>query len=476
MTKTNSPTKISMVGLATVIISVVITILISWVLYQHTVNLLTQNLRQRLISVARTAAVQFSAEDLQELQTEEDWKKPNWAKVVNQLKKIRLNNDNVLFAYIIRKDKRDPAKMVFVSDSHSINPYAKIDISGDGKIDDADLLQWPGQEYEDPPQEAFEAYSGPITSRELIQDQWGIEIVGYAPIKNDSGETVAVMAVDMKADDFFSITRQTFLPFLSFIFILILIIFVLATILIRIWNRRVELMAELDRQKDELLGIVSHQLAAPITAIKWYLELLNDKDAKNLDEEQKETLATLQGVTNTLSDLVSMILDVSRIQLGRMNVESQPLNVNNFLKEILDVVSPKAKEGEILFKINIPNQIPEMLLDKRLTRMTIENLLTNAIKYTSKGGSVTFKVSLDTKLHFIISDTGCGIPKIDQTNIFKKLYRASNVRNGVAGNGFGLYVAKGAVESQGGQIWFESIEGKGTTFFIDLPFNLPKKE
>ena len=102
--------------------------------------------------------------------------------------------------------------------------------------------------------------------------------------------------------------------------------------------------------------------------------------------------------------------------------------------------------------------------------MTIENLLSNAVKYTPEKGEVDFTVTITgNTLHCVVKDTGVGIPKADQEKIFGKLFRASNVRNTVDGNGFGLYVAKGAVEAQGGKIWFESEEGKGTTFFVELP-------
>ena len=102
--------------------------------------------------------------------------------------------------------------------------------------------------------------------------------------------------------------------------------------------------------------------------------------------------------------------------------------------------------------------------------MTIENLLINAIKYTPAKGRVVMNLELkNQKIQFCVRDTGCGIPKKDQGQIFGKLYRASNVRNTVDGNGFGLYIAKGAIESQGGKIWFESQEGKGTSFYLEIP-------
>ncbi len=118
----------------------------------------------------------------------------------------------------------------------------------------------------------------------------------------------------------------------------------------------------------------------------------------------------------------------------------------------------------------ISKKLPTAHLDKRLTRMTIENLLTNAVKFTPEKGNVDLVVKIRGKsISCEVRDTGCGIPQSEQSQIFDKLFRASNVRDKISGNGFGLYIAKGAIESQGGRIWFQSEEGKGTQFFVELP-------
>lgn len=231
-----------------------------------------------------------------------------------------------------------------------------------------------------------------------------------------------------------------------------------------------EQLRELDLQKDELLGIIAHQLATPISSVRWNLEMMMDGDMGKLSKEQKESIKSLQGITENLSDLVSMILDVSRIQLGRMKVDPQELDLDQFFKEILEVITPKAKEKKIKFNIELPKKFPKAVLDKRYTHMTIENLLSNAVKYTPQGGMIDFEVKIKDRVIFCsVKDTGIGIPKQEQDKIFGKMYRATNVRNTVDGNGFGLYVAKGAIEAQEGKIWFKSIEGKGTTFFVELP-------
>lgn len=228
-------------------------------------------------------------------------------------------------------------------------------------------------------------------------------------------------------------------------------------------------LKELDRQKDILISIVSHQLNTPVTSVKWNIEMMLDGDMGEVSEEQKKQLLTIQTVTTDLADLVSMLLDVSRIQLGRMKVERTNLKLDELFNEILSVIDPKALQKKQKLVKNIPSKLPAAMLDKRLMRMTLENLLTNAVKYTPNGGEVTFTVTIvGNKLHYSVKDTGYGIPSVDQGKIFGQLFRASNVQE-VDGNGLGLFVAKGAVEAQGGKIWFESTEDIGTTFFVEIP-------
>ena len=223
-----------LVGLVSAVSAAIIVGTASWILYEHTTTLLTENLHQRLEAIVKTAAVQFDPKDLERLREESDYKRPEWKKVVNQLIAIRMNNESIVFAYILRKKPNAPDQMEFVADSHSLDPYAKIDLDNNGIIDDADGLNWPGQTYEDVPTEAFDGYQSVTTNKDLYEDQWGILISGYAPIKKESGETVGVMVVDMRVNDFLQITRRTLFPFLIFIGALVIVILGLLDFLTRV--------------------------------------------------------------------------------------------------------------------------------------------------------------------------------------------------------------------------------------------------
>jgi signal transduction histidine kinase len=447
---------------------------LTYILYKQTQVILEDRLKERLTAIVSTAALHYSTAELEMIDGAEAVGSEEYRSIVYKLQLLRNTNKNITYAYIFRQTA-DPDRFIYLADADSLNPSAEIDLNLDGIINEEDALNTPGDEYDvsEIPALRDEAIIFPTTDAEPVGDQWGLFLSAYAPIK-ERGQTVAILGIDVEVSDYLQLISRTFVPFSFFIVFLLLLLTLMTVELVKIWNKKVEAVQELDLQKDELLGIVSHQLATPVTSVKWYVEMMIDGEVGKITQEQKKHLTDVQGVTNNLSDLVSMILDVSRIQLGRMKTDPQELDLNEFFKEILVVIEPKAKEKGVKFNYALPANLPVVLLDKRLTRMTVENLLTNAVKYTPQDGTVEMKVELHPGniLYCQVKDTGYGIPKKDQGKIFGKLYRASNVRNTVEGNGFGLYVAKGAIEGQGGKIWFDSLEGKGTTFFIQLPLKL----
>ncbi|PIQ76315.1 hypothetical protein COU78_03975 [Candidatus Peregrinibacteria bacterium CG10_big_fil_rev_8_21_14_0_10_49_24] len=464
-------TKVIFVLTATAVTSAVIT----YIMYNYTQDLLKERLQERLISVASTAATQFDPQQIEKIRTIDDIETNDFETLVNQLGAIRAANTDIQYAYLMRRTE-DPSVFEFIADADSLLTEEELDANENGVVEDDEWAPLPGDPYEvaDYPVLKDEAFFHPSVDRELQEDQWGLIMAAYAPIIDSSGEAIAIIGIDVLVDDFRQKTQATLLPFSLFIFILLLLLTLLTLLLIRFYGERADAMREIDRQKDELLSIVSHQLATPVSSTKWYLEMLQDGDVGKLSAEQKKHVHSIQGIAENLTDLVSMILDVSRIQLGRMQVDREPLNLNEFFEEVLTVITPKAKEKNIQFNVSVPKKLPIAMLDRRLMRMTVENLLSNAVKYTPEKGVVDFTVELKGHvLHYNVKDTGCGIPKAEQSKMFTKLYRATNVRS-VGGNGFGLYVAKGAVEAQDGSIVFTSTEGKGTTFTVQLPIIKPE--
>lgn len=450
---------------------VILTLFVTYILYNQIQLLFKDRLQKQLIAVTSAASVAFDQRELSKIVGPESIGTDVYKENIIKLNKIRASNNNIKYAYILSLTD-DPTMLSFVVDADSIDPSATFDLNGDGTIDESDALNAPGDLYDvselDYLQKA--AFLEPQVDPELTQDQWGTFLSAYAPIRGEHGVATQLLGLDIDVSYYSRVTNLAIIPYALFVTFLLLILITQTVTLVSIWKKRTDELQLIDRQKDELLGIVAHQLAKPITAIRWDLESLLDGDLGALNEEQHAEAETMRTQAINLADLVSMILDVSRIQLGRIQFDARPLDLNELFKEMLEVIKPTILEKKIHFVKKMPESLPTVLLDKRYTRMTIENLLTNAVKYTPEGGTVTLDMEITNGVMCCkVSDTGCGIPKADQDKIFGKMYRASNVVNSVDGNGFGLYVAKGAVEGQGGTIGFESTEGKGTTFFFTLP-------
>lgn len=458
-------------------ISTILLILISYLMYSYTQRILTSRLQDRMIAIAATAASQFDSNDIELIKQINENEPINSSRlkiIVEKLQMIRGANENIQFAYIMRRTN-DPSVVEFVADADSLTPIEELDVNGNGELEDDELVPLPGDPYDisDFPVLRDEAFYHPAVDNELQQDQWGLIMAAYAPITDVNGDTVAIIGIDVLVNDFNSKTQETLMPFLLFVVFLVLLLMLLTLMLARVWNDKVEAIQELDSQKDELLSIVSHQLATPISSMKWYLEMMLDGDVGKLTKEQKEHVESLQFSAANLSDLVSMILDVSRIQLGRMKADRTDIDTGKFFAEVAKSIDAKAKEKGVNLDVKIAKNLPVAMLDMRLMRMTLENLLSNAIKYTPEKGKVTFTAKVvGNNLVYEVKDTGCGIPKKEHDKIFGKLFRASNVGK-IDGNGFGLYVAKGAVEAQGGIITFDSQENRGTTFKVVLPIIKP---
>lgn len=231
-------------------------------------------------------------------------------------------------------------------------------------------------------------------------------------------------------------------------------------------------LQELDKQKTEFVSFATHQLRSPLTAMKGYAALILDGDYGEINPDVRKAVKTIQESTNTLATVVDDYLNISRMELGSMKYEMEPVDFNKVIEGVLAEQMPNIeKSGVSLSYIIDRKQLYLIDADPDKFKQVIMNIVDNSIKYTPKGSvNITLEKKPGKKLLFKIQDTGIGMkPEIIQT-LFEKFTRANNANAiNIRGTGLGLYVAKEIIKAHGGRIWAESEgDGKGSQFYIEM--------
>ena len=243
-------------------------------------------------------------------------------------------------------------------------------------------------------------------------------------------------------------------------------------------DRDITVVKRIDLAKTEFVSLASHQLRTPLTFVKWYSEMLLNDDVGPLGKDQRDFTQEIYNSNERMIDLVDSLLDVSRLDLGTLKIKGAPTDILKAIKDLIKDVGPLMIKKKVKLIEKYDRPLPIIELDKRLFFVIIQNLLTNAIKYSKMGGEIILEIRCDGTANVLIkvADKGCGIPIKDQARIFDKLFRADNARKiEPDGNGLGLYIVNSVVKQCQGKFWFESKENAGSTFYISLPIKLPKK-
>lgn len=241
-------------------------------------------------------------------------------------------------------------------------------------------------------------------------------------------------------------------------------------------TRDVTAEKELERTKNDFVSVTSHELRTPMTIIKSYLWMLQNKKAGELNPKQEEYLNKAIKGSERMLNLINDTLSISRIERGKVELSIQKMDIVPLITEIVDEFRVRTDEKKIYLKLDVQSNLPEVYTDKEKMREIITNLLGNALKFTTEGG-ITVKLEkielTQTYIKISVTDTGKGIDSNDIGKLFLKFGRLDNNYQTVAesgGTGLGLYIVKSLVEMMGGRIVaFSEGIGKGSTFWFTLP-------
>lgn len=294
------------------------------------------------------------------------------------------------------------------------------------------------------------------------------------PMNDPSGERKAILSLKISSkivDDLASENRNS-----SMFWLIITVIAVITflSINMRLWDYAVlyKKIKEVDQMKDEFISMASHELRTPLSAIKGYTSLmLEGTFGKISNPEMERSLVRVMASTKRLEELVEDLLNVSRIEQGRLDVNMTGVKIEPIIEEINGQLKISADEKNLALIYQKPEkELPMIECDPDRLKQILVNLVGNSIKYTEKGSiTVSTEINKDNKLEIKVKDTGIGMSAEEQKRLFEKFYRIKNDKTEkIVGTGLGLWITKQIVEFMKGKIYVESMKGAGTQFTVIL--------
>jgi signal transduction histidine kinase len=295
------------------------------------------------------------------------------------------------------------------------------------------------------------------------------------PMKNNAGEKQALLTMKLSSqivDDLTGYNRNASI-FLLVLTILIVILFLAAAV--RLWDYALlyKKIKEVDQMKDEFISIASHELRTPVTGIRGYVSMILEGTFGKVSGKMEESLKMVKNASERLAGLVEDLLNVSRIEQGRLEVAATPQDTNSIIKEIVAELSVQAQEKKLgLNYTPHAEKFPLVNIDSDRFKQVLINLIGNAIKYTEKGqvDITTTEKNNGKTLEIKIKDTGIGMSAQDRERLFQKFYRVQNEKTkNITGTGLGLWITKQIIELMKGTIIIDSMEGVGTQISLQFP-------
>lgn len=362
---------------------------------------------------------------------------------------VREVNSDIRFIYLI--GQKDDDSLFFYVDSE---PESSEDLSP------------PGQVYEEATPAMYKLFeTGVRVTEGPDRDRWGVWISGYAPLFDDSGRVIALLGIDLPADNYlFNLYLDSMLPLL---FALALLAFFF---MIERTRMREALYIE---QKGELLSIASHEIRTPLTGVRWATEeVMNDTSSK-FGEESRNMLTLIHKNILSVIDRINTLLEVNAVEnSSRAHLHKDDVSLSELVDGIVASLTLPAREHKVSLLVDSSVTAAGAIRGKReMLHQALFNLVANAVKYTKQGTTVTVTYERKGQMQNIsIKDEGDGISAEEQERIFEGFHRTDAASaSGEEGTGLGLYLVKKVAELHGGEVRIESQKGQGSTFIFSLP-------
>ena len=241
---------------------------------------------------------------------------------------------------------------------------------------------------------------------------------------------------------------------------------------------------EIDQMKSDFVSLVSHELRTPMTSIIGFVSLILDGKTGPINDKQRRSLVRVQHQAERLADLINDLLDISRIEAGRIQMKQEEISVSEIAEQRIEEISPQADAKSIELRLFASESLPHTIGDQERIGQVFTNLIGNAIKFTPESGKIAVRISAngmlsgksDRALHIEVIDTGEGIPIEERERVFNRFHQLGNINTRQeGGSGLGLSIVKSIVESHGGTVWVDDgYEGRGSNFQFTLPIELKK--
>lgn len=295
------------------------------------------------------------------------------------------------------------------------------------------------------------------------------------PMQDASGEKQALLTMKLSSEIVNELTNNNRNASMILLVLTVLVVILFLAAAVRLWDYAVlyNKIKEVDQMKDEFISIASHELRTPVTGIRGFVSMILEGTYGEISDKLKETLKMVQGAADRLAGLVEDLLNVSRIEQGRMEVKNAPLEISQIIKDIMAELKIQADQKKLILEYKPhTDKLPMASVDSERFKQALINLIGNAIKYTEQGSVTVLTEEKDggKTLAIKIKDTGIGMSAKDRERLFQKFYRVQNDKTkGIVGTGLGLWITKQIVELMKGKITVDSIENVGTQITLLFP-------